>query len=100
MVFVVKVFVVGAEEVLLSSPSLQPHSQEQGLQRVFGLGTLRGLVSSLWPLHPADLVLDPFPETRPLAELGTAASRGGQRDHLVLLRSMVAIFLHEISPAA
>ena len=26
----------------------------------------KGLVSSLCPLHPVDVVLEPFPETRPL----------------------------------
>ena len=64
--FVVEAFVVEVEEVFLSSLSLQPHSQEHGLQRVFGLGALRGPASRLCSLHPAGVVLDPFPETRPL----------------------------------
>ena len=54
-----------------SSLSLQPQpraqTQEQGLQRVFGLLGLRGPASRLCSRHPAGVVLDPFPETRPLA---------------------------------
>jgi hypothetical protein len=67
---VVKVL-VEVEAVLLFSLSLQPPTQEQrhkhGLHRVFGLGALRVSACCVWPLHPAGVVLDPFPETRPLA---------------------------------
>ena len=99
----VKEFVVKVDEVFLSSlsstsfPRTTPSTRPAG--RVWAW-ILRVWVFSLRPLHPAGVVLDPFPETRPLAELGTASARGGQRDHPLLIRSRVAICVAEISPAA
>jgi len=98
----VEVFVVEAEEVLLfslsSTPTQTTNPRTRPAARVWASG-VKGL-GFQFALHPVDVVLDPFPETRPLAELGTASARGGQRDHFALLGSRVAISLHEISPAS
>ena len=56
----VKVFVV--EKVFLSSLSSTPFPRTRPAARVWAWGPVARLCSR----HPADVVLDPFPETRPL----------------------------------
>ena len=59
----VKAFVV--QEVFLSSLSSTSFRRTRPAARVW-VWILRVWVFSLRPLHPAGVVLDPFPETRPL----------------------------------
>ena len=89
-VVVVKAFVVEVPLSSLSStsfPRTPPSTRPAG--RVWAW-ILRVWVFSLRPLHPAGVVLDPFPETRPLPSLGTASARGGHCASIPLIRTSIA----------
>ena len=98
-VLLVKVFVL--EEVLLFSLSPTPTQTTNPRTRPAARVWARDAKGSGFEFAaPAPGRRCSGPETRPLAELGTASARGGERGHLVLFRSRLPISLHEISPAA